>query len=244
MNWIDIVILVIVCCSAFRGFITGLIKSITGLLGVVVGILAAYKYHQALTDYFIAGWQLDKKIMPLYKHILGFILPSDAYNITLITIQQAENYSQLLSPLVLKIVQQNSINNSGTIGDMLSLGLAQGTLNIISFVLLLIAVDLAIKFLGNILHGIVDWGIFAPFNRVGGALFGVVRGVLLVFIIMAVLMPLQLPFALVGGETSITQAVENSKLGSYFWKMLAKLDWSPAGNWLKPMILEKYMNSV
>ncbi|MGI2336741.1 MAG: CvpA family protein [Dehalogenimonas sp.] len=48
MNWIDIVILVILALLVFRGLTQGLIKSLAGLLGLIVGIMLAGRFNEDL----------------------------------------------------------------------------------------------------------------------------------------------------------------------------------------------------
>ncbi|MTI80677.1 MAG: CvpA family protein [Firmicutes bacterium] len=244
MNWIDIIILVIIAYSAFRGLVTGFIKSVTGLLSLLISLLVAYKYHNVLTDYLVASWHLDERIVPLINPILSFLLPTNAYDTTSVTVEQAEQHSGIISPLILKILQGHSFGGEKTIGEIFSLTLAQGLLNIISFLILLLITNILINLVGDIINKIFDWGVLAPINRVGGAVFGIVRGMLIVFILLAVIMPLQIPVALLGGDTTITKALENSHVAAYFWQVLTMSDWSPAGNWLKPSLLETYFNSI
>ncbi|MDV2989749.1 MAG: CvpA family protein [Dehalogenimonas sp.] len=48
MNWLDIVILVILALLVFRGLTQGLIKSLAGLLGLIVGVVLAGRFHESL----------------------------------------------------------------------------------------------------------------------------------------------------------------------------------------------------
>lgn len=48
MNWIDIVILVILALLVFRGLTQGLIKSLAGLLGLIVGVMLAGRFNEDL----------------------------------------------------------------------------------------------------------------------------------------------------------------------------------------------------
>ncbi|TFG44823.1 MAG: CvpA family protein [Dehalococcoidia bacterium] len=48
MNWLDIAILVVLAFLAFRGLTQGLIKSLAGLLGLIVGVMLAGRLHESL----------------------------------------------------------------------------------------------------------------------------------------------------------------------------------------------------
>ena len=45
MNWLDIVLLVIMVISAVGGFITGLIKAIFSLVGLILGVVLAGRFY-------------------------------------------------------------------------------------------------------------------------------------------------------------------------------------------------------
>ena len=48
MNWLDIVIIVLIIIPVFIGLKAGLIKTVLSLAGVIVGIILAGQYHEAL----------------------------------------------------------------------------------------------------------------------------------------------------------------------------------------------------
>lgn len=251
MNWCDLVIIIIVTYYAGRGFFTGLILSLTGLLAFVIGLIVAIKYNQALTDYLIVGWQLDEKLAALIKPLLNFWMPVNATTGNLLAIEQLASKAESLSPQFLTIVQNINAQAEQALGDvqntifdMFSLLLAQGLLTVIAFITLLLVTAFIIKIMGGILNSLMNWGILAPFNRLGGLFFGVARGLLVVFVIMALLMPLQIPAVLMGGETMLTAAVQNSYLANIFWQLITEVDWKPAGVWLQPKDLEIYLDYI
>ena len=50
MNWLDIVIIVLIAIPTFIGLKAGLIKAVLSLVGVIVGVILAGQYHQALGE--------------------------------------------------------------------------------------------------------------------------------------------------------------------------------------------------
>ncbi|MDI6797340.1 MAG: CvpA family protein [Desulfatibacillaceae bacterium] len=71
MNWLDIVILVLVAWCLVRGLMRGLISEIAGILGVVVGFWAAYKWHAGMAEY-LSGWvQHPDSIWQTHPHYIS-----------------------------------------------------------------------------------------------------------------------------------------------------------------------------
>jgi membrane protein required for colicin V production len=48
MNWLDIIILIVLALQVFTGLRQGLIKALGGLLGLIVGIVLAGRFHETL----------------------------------------------------------------------------------------------------------------------------------------------------------------------------------------------------
>ncbi len=71
MNWLDIVILIVLAVSVIGGIKNGLIKSLFGLLGLIVGVVLAGRFYIALADYltFIS----DANIARIAAFIIIFI---------------------------------------------------------------------------------------------------------------------------------------------------------------------------
>ena len=51
MNWLDIVIIIALLVSAVGGFMSGLIRSLFSLAGLIIGIILAGHYYTALAGY-------------------------------------------------------------------------------------------------------------------------------------------------------------------------------------------------
>jgi len=55
MNWLDIVVIVILAIPTLLGFKRGLIKSVIPLVGVIVGIVLAGRFHGSVADW-LSNW--------------------------------------------------------------------------------------------------------------------------------------------------------------------------------------------
>jgi membrane protein required for colicin V production len=69
MNLLDIIIIVILGYCLVRGIFRGLIKEVSGIIGVLGGFYAAYSYYQQLAQ-FLSQWISDTSI----QNILSFML--------------------------------------------------------------------------------------------------------------------------------------------------------------------------
>ena len=69
MNLLDIVIVVILGYCLVRGIFRGLIKEVSGIIGVLGGFYVAYSYYNKLA-HFLSQWISDTSI----QNILSFLL--------------------------------------------------------------------------------------------------------------------------------------------------------------------------
>jgi membrane protein required for colicin V production len=84
MNWLDIVIIVILVISAVSGFISGLIKTVFSLVGLILGVFLAGKFYVGLSgslDFIpgdngsrIAAFIIIFLVVMLIATLLGIIL--------------------------------------------------------------------------------------------------------------------------------------------------------------------------
>ena len=73
MNYIDYIILLIVFIGFLLGFKDGLIRKIIGLIGLIAGILLAYKFSGNLGRFLIKFFNNDDYLANLISGILIFL---------------------------------------------------------------------------------------------------------------------------------------------------------------------------
>jgi membrane protein required for colicin V production len=93
MNWLDILILVVLIISAISGLVSGFIKTVFSLVGLIVAIILAGKYYVSLADHLgfihseaaahIVAFLIIFLVVILVATILGFIFTKIASAILL-----------------------------------------------------------------------------------------------------------------------------------------------------------------
>ncbi len=74
MNLIDIVALIAVGIGAFRGYQNGIIKEVTGLLGLIVGVWAGLRLSFLFADYYRDNFDILENYIPLLAFLTAFLL--------------------------------------------------------------------------------------------------------------------------------------------------------------------------
>ncbi len=74
MNYIDYIIIVIVLVGFLLGFKDGLVRKIIGLLGLILGVVAAYKFSGILGKYLTSFFNGDAYLSNLISAVLIFLV--------------------------------------------------------------------------------------------------------------------------------------------------------------------------
>jgi membrane protein required for colicin V production len=74
MSWLDIVFLVIIGLSGFRGLRAGLIHSVVSLLGVIFGVYISVRYYSVGADWLIAHTSWAPNVSRVLVFVISFFL--------------------------------------------------------------------------------------------------------------------------------------------------------------------------
>lgn len=214
MNWLDIVIVLILLLSVWRGYETGLVAGLARLLGLFLGLAAALTYNQSLAAYLNELWNLDEKIMRIFPSLQVMPTPASPQGFSQVKAVAAWQEQWGLTGSWPGALQQGPVGDMARlIGESLSGLLARGLLEVLSFVIIFMVVSRLIYWGGSIMARLASFTFFGPLDRAGGIFLGLLRGTITVLILLALLVPLQLPALLMGGGTEgswLARAMENS----------------------------------
>lgn len=153
MNWLDWSILTVLAYSTYRGFATGFLASAARLAGVVLGVAAALSYCRQLALWLFTGLHLDSVITPLIE----------SFFVRFLTVRTA-GFNEL------------NMVSAGLWVNSVSLAV----LEVVSFLATVFAFSWAAALAGSLLTKLAGLAFLGPFNRLGGLLLGLVRGLFLV----------------------------------------------------------------
>ena len=86
-------------------------------------------------------------------------------------------------------------------------------IDLVSILILFFTVKLIMTFLAYILNGVASLPVLREFNRLGGVIIGGLKGLLIIFVILAILTP----FAAMTDSQVIMQGLDKSKLAKYLY---------------------------
>ena len=217
MNIIDILILVVLGVSVvfgmYRGFISGVL-SVAALIGAAAlafmlsGDLAAWlKGNETLVETLMYYTDAGSRVSNLDLSLLSVSQISES---TLAQILKSANLPAAFESAFLSGI--TSANGSMTIAQLLSQTIVNVSISIISFLICFFVCYLAATFVIHLVQYVFELPVLRHLDALIGGMFGFVRGVLLLFILFA-LVPIVLAIAPV---PMIEEMIDASRMAPMF----------------------------
>lgn len=74
MNYIDLILLIFLLWSVYRGFKNGLIIEVASLIALILGIFGAIKFSYMTSDFLVEKFEMTTKYLPLISFAITFVL--------------------------------------------------------------------------------------------------------------------------------------------------------------------------
>ena len=163
---VDLIIIGIVLISVFLGYKKGLVSLIIGLCAFAIAIVVTILLYRPITNFVINSTYIDEVIQNKIIEKTGEIIELNSDNeITNELIESAKN--GMLS------------ETSRT----LSINIVSGIVIISLFICIRIILNFTIKLANNV----AKLPIINQFNKIGGLLYGLLRGMLIIYVILFII---------------------------------------------------------
>ena len=181
----DICVLAVVVFFVYAGYRAGFMKSLIKIASYLIAVILSFSFYPVLSAVLMKT--------PVYQKIVELVGKN---------IKPSEASFGILSSYI-----DSGINSvSEAIGTLL--------VNIIAFVVILIAGKILIRLIGNLLGIFTKLPVIKQFNHLGGGILGGILGILMVYIICAVVV-LFLPL---NPESTALKEIENSTFASEIYE--------------------------
>ena len=157
----DIIVVAVVAVSIFLGYRSGFLKALINVVSYIASIILSFLFYPILS-----GFLMDTPIYTFFVKKIAEKYPADGLIQT--EWQFLEKYIEGAEGAVAAAV-------------------AELLINIISFILIVIIFKIAIKLIGNALNLFARLPVIKQCNRLGGAVTGGLFGILVVYIVMALM---------------------------------------------------------
>lgn len=213
INWVafggilvDLVIISIIISSIYWGYRRGLVAAIFKILVFIISLLIVFLLYKPVSNSIMANTQIDEKLASLIQSNLegttladGNLLEPSESNFSVAVVN-------MINDFVKEALQKNVSNAVGYV----SVELSHFMIRVGTMLLLLLISRFFLLFIRFAAELIANLPFIKLFNKSGGLIYGVIKGFLVVYLILAV-------FSIISPLISswgIIDAIQDSTLGS------------------------------
>ncbi len=222
MNWVNVFFILIIAIAVLEGINRGFLHSALSLGAIFLSVISAFLLYPAVS----AAFRENKTIFNflLYytegaEKIASFensrLLVDNLTSSQLHTIVSTSSVSEPFATLIRQNVEAKAFASSGlyNVGEYFNMTMVSVVLNIFSFALVFVLARLVYMFVLGAVGYTVQFPELRQYDRVSGALFGCLRGVLSCFLIVMVV-PAVMLFIPVD---KVIEYFQSSSVGMFFF---------------------------
>ena len=206
---VDLIIFLIVGTSTLFGYRRGLVGLIFKLFVFVVSIIIVFALYKPISNAIINNTELDEKIASVIKN--GLLNTSLAEDKPLSTSNSnlSEGSVNLINGLASEAVTK--AQNSDKV-SYVAMQLSYAIVRFISMILIFVVAKFGLLFVRIVADLLASLPIINTFNKSGGLIYGLLKGLLIVYVILAIFSILSPIFSSWGVISSISDSLIGSKM--------------------------------
>lgn len=223
MNWTDITVFIIIAAFMVIGLKNGFLYSVFRLVSYVLSVFFAVKFYPVLSN------MLQETV--LYTNIKTAVINGiiKRQSVSVSTAKGGSTQS-IIDGLKLPGFIKDSINEKvieqdifgvNKILDAVGSEIAMLVINILSVILIYVIIRVALVFIKVIIKTISKLPVFRQLDKTGGIILGAIEGILVVYILCAVL----ILFSAFPKFESTIDSIEDSKFANYFYQNNFIVSW-------------------
>ena len=172
---LDILLIAILLISIVLGYKKGLINVAFNLCAFIIALIITLVLYKPITNFVIDNTEFDEKIESV---IIEKGISNDEKNTT-----EDGTLNKYIEEYVMKSVD----NTKNEIVKSTATIIAEKTIGIVVMIALFIVIRILLIFAKAIINGIANLPIIKQFNELGGLLYGILRGLVIVYGILTIM---------------------------------------------------------
>ncbi len=203
----DICVLIIVAFFIWSGYKAGLMKSFVKVASYIISLIISFFLYPVISDLLVKT--------PIYDKLVEII--SQKYIVDNVSDSLGQGAFGIMSNYISSGIQNAAMGIAESMAVLI--------INILAFIIILILSKIIIRVVGNLLGLFTKLPVIKQFNRLGGAVLGGLIGVLVLYILSAVL----ILFSPLDPQSKALYEIENSTFASEIYENNVILDFLGKG---------------
>ena len=202
---VDIIIILIIVLAVFVGMKKGLISCVIDILAVIVALILAITLCRPVTNAIIDNTEFDENLRET-------IVQNIPLNDVDFKVEEGSNLPEPVVEYINEITSDVNTSKDEAI-DTIARELASGILSVIAFIAIFFIVRLVLALVKIVAKIIDKIPLIGQINKLGGAICGLIEGLIIIYAILAVLSMISPLIA----NTQILEQIYNSNIGALMY---------------------------
>lgn len=207
---VDIIIVLIISLSTYIGYRRGLIKAVLHIFSFVLAIILALALYKPMSNIIINSTEIDDSL----KTTIYEKLAPQELTVENAQALQEQSVPQNIIDNITKYIQDASTDAQEDVATVISEKLTELIINVGVGILVFIIAKILLSLIKVIGEWIAKIPIIKQLNKVGGLAYGVIRGILIVYVAFALIMLIN-PLI---NSTTVIDNINKSYLGKGMYK--------------------------
>ena len=213
---VDIIILAIMLICIFLGYKKGLIGVAVNILGFFIALIIAFILYTPISNFIINNTSIETRLQDAISgNIASYVIKTneeadeDSEEIE-------DNSPKVMTDYIDRFVEREKEQveqKEQEMIDAVSKTVATNIIKVAVGILVFIVAKIALLFLKIVAKFISDLPIIGQFNKIGGIIYGVLQGLLIIYISLAIISL----FAPTMENTAILEAINLSIIGKIMY---------------------------
>lgn len=200
---LDIIIIAIIISNIYICYKKGLVKLAVGLVAVLVAIILSVILYKPVSNLIIKNTEIDKKIENVIIENFSADTQNGGETKYVGVIDYLEKYA---NDTVTKTQNEIVYETAGTMAVKIT--------NIIVLLAIFITVRAVLVLLTFVSDAITSLPLIKQCNEVGGVIYGIIKALLIVYILLAIVFLI----VLVSGNSTISDMISSSHITKFFYE--------------------------
>lgn len=213
----DVCVIIIIVITALKGLSIGLVLSFFNIAGYIVAGIIAKIYYPFVSKFIIENTNWFYRVQGFIFKNMKYLARNDAQAGEGLqkNVFQMMNLPKTLENLFMKSDAFTQYNEDAmyNINTYISELVAKLILDLFSIIIIFIIAKIVLNILAGVLNGLASLPIINQFNSLGGLVFGALKGVIIVFIFAAVMIPIVSIFP----NSSLVNSLQASSIAKSFY---------------------------
>lgn len=204
---IDLIIVGILGLSIFFGYKKGLTKCVIKILSFVIALVVAFILFKPVSNFVIKNTQIDDNIKEAVMNIVKEDVQENG------KVKEDTNLPDSMVNYINESIEKAVVEAKTNVVEVAAENISIMTVNVGVAILLFILVRIALIFVSALSSIITDLPIIKQFDKAGGILYGLLKALVIIFVLFA-LISLISPMI---EQTGIVIAIHKSFIGSLLY---------------------------